>query len=359
MHCPRCFVDDGRQSRTEVRETRPERSNERSLGVRRRRQCTICGHRFTTIERPKAATVRTGDGKTEAFDEERLFRSLQRSTAGAGLEDREIREVAEQVRRAVEGHRGSMTPGNLALLSLEELGRKRTHARALYRERTPSLADEDDTAIGLVKKRLPQNGPVFRRDEQRFEPFDRRKLLTSLRLIVHCRVKEDAIVQLIDTIERRVAKAEGPISTKAIRSWVADGLRPLDPFAYLQVLATAPDADLNALRRSAGEIQHGLVWRRAVGEFEQFSRGKLIARIKRATASRNAISDSDIENFAAEVGQRVRARVEPVESGQIGQWVLAWLRQRDPVAFISLHLDLQPPDSPGDLVQALRDDRIG
>ncbi len=358
MHCPRCFVDDGKQSRTEVRETRPERSNERNLGVRRRRQCTICGHRFTTIERPKAATVRTGDGKTEAFDEDRLFRSLQRSTAGADLEDRKIREVAAQVRRVVERHRGCVTPGNLAQLSLEELG-WRTHARALYRERTPSLADEEYTAVGLVKKRLPRNGLVVRTDEQRFEPFDRRKLLTSLRLIVHRRVKEDAIVQLVDTIERRAAKADGPISTEAIRSWVADGLRPLDPFAYLQALATAPDADLNALRRLAGEIQHGLVWSRALRQSEQFSRDKLIARIKRATASRDAISDSDIENFAAEVGQRVRARVEPVESGQIGQWVLAWLRQRDPVAFISLQLDFQPPDSPGDLVQALRDDRIG
>lgn len=352
MLCPRCLIHDENQSRTEVRETRSERSDRQSAGVRRRRQCTICGYRFTTIERPKAPTVRSGDGKVEVFDEERLFRSLQRSTAGGGVRDRELREVAEDVRWDIEGHRGPVTPANLARLVSRKLPWYRSRARDLYRERTPSLESEDETTAGVVEKRRLQEGLVFRRDERRFEPFDRQKLLASVKLIAHRRVGEGAIADVVNKVEFRVRAAEGPVPTAHIRELVAEGLRPLDPFAYLRVLSTAPDADLESLREEVKEMQHGLVRKRG-GGLEQFSRGKLIGSVRRATANRDAVSEDDIQDIANEISNQVRARAEPVESEEIVRWVLPWLRQRDPVAFVSF-LALQPLGSPNDFAQALR-----
>ncbi|WP_425280360.1 hypothetical protein [Pseudaminobacter salicylatoxidans] len=46
LFCPSCQADDLR-----TLQTRPTAG-----GVRRRRVCEYCGHRFTTIERPKEAT---------------------------------------------------------------------------------------------------------------------------------------------------------------------------------------------------------------------------------------------------------------------------------------------------------------
>lgn len=348
MHCPRCLVENDRQSRTQVRETRPERSDSQSAGVRRRRRCAVCGYRFTTIERPRAATVRLGDGRTETFDEERLLRSLRRSTAGAEVRDKELRGAAELVRWDVESHRGSVTPANIAQLALGRLPWIRTNARQLYRERTPSLrgGDEGVAPIGVVEKRRSWT------EEQVFEPFDRRKLLTSLELVAHRRIDEDAIADLVDRVEALVGAADGPVATAQIRQWVADDLMPLDQFVHLQVLATAPDADLESLRLTAGGIRHGLVWKRVGGGSEQFSRDRLAASIRRVTVSRDAVSEDEIIDFANGIGERVRASAEPVKSEQIRQWVLDWLREHDPVAFISsLAIRI---DSPSDLARALR-----
>lgn len=354
MHCPRCFVNDGDQTRTKVLETRPERPVKQYMGIRRRRRCTICGYRFTTIERPRVVTVRNREGKVEAFDEERLFRSLQRATAGTGLEDGELRWIAEDVRWESGGHRGAMKPASIARLVLGRLPRRRSGVRDLYRERTPSLAGEgqDETTIGVVMKRRLGNGPVLRLDEPVLEPFDRRKLLASVQLAVHRPIDADAIADLVDNVASLVRAAAGPVSTAQIREWVIEGLRPLDPYARLRVLAAAPDPDLQALKGALGEIEHGLIRRRVLG-LEQFSRAKLAAEIKQATAGRDAVSDQDVETFAAEIGERVRERTEPVESEQIGRWVLAWLRQRDFPAFINF-LAVQPLDDPHELAQAFR-----
>src|SRR6476469_3035278 len=353
MHCLRCFAYDGNQSRTEVLETRPERSGKEGMGVRRRRRCTVCGYRFTTIERPRAANVRNRDGKIEAFDEERLFRNLQRATAGADLDDGELCRVAEDVRRDVESHRGSIRTANLARLVLGRLPRVSSRARELYRERTPGLADEDQgkTATGVVEKRRSRDGQILRLDERVLEPFDRQKLLASVELVTHRPLSADAMADLVDKVASSVRGAEGPVSTAWIRAWVAERLRPLDPYAHLRVLAAAPDVDPKSLRKAVEAIEHGLV-RKGSG-LKQFSRDRLVAAIKRTTAGRDVVPDDDVENFARELGKRVRESTDTVESDQIGRWVLAWLRQRDFFAFVNF-LAAHPLDDPHELAQALR-----
>ena len=66
MRCPFCANDD-----TQVKDSRP---TEDSTAIRRRRQCSSCGARFTTFERiqlREVTIVKSGD-RTEPFDRSRL-----------------------------------------------------------------------------------------------------------------------------------------------------------------------------------------------------------------------------------------------------------------------------------------------
>jgi len=70
MRCPFCAVDD-----TQVKDSRP---TEDKISVRRRRFCTECGSRFTTIERAqlKELVVVKRNGEKKPFDREKMVRAI-------------------------------------------------------------------------------------------------------------------------------------------------------------------------------------------------------------------------------------------------------------------------------------------
>ena len=74
-------------------------------GVRRRRECTGCGERFTTYERaeePKLEVVKR-DGRRERFDRQKLIRGLARAAGGRPVSADQLEAVAawivEEARR--------------------------------------------------------------------------------------------------------------------------------------------------------------------------------------------------------------------------------------------------------------------
>lgn len=70
MHCPFCRHDD-----TRVLDSRP---TEEGGAIRRRRECAMCGRRFTTYERveePPLLVVKK-DGRREAFDRQKVLRGM-------------------------------------------------------------------------------------------------------------------------------------------------------------------------------------------------------------------------------------------------------------------------------------------
>ncbi len=71
MRCPFCGHDD-----SQVKDSRP---TEDAAAIRRRRFCTGCGQRFTTIERVqlRELTVVKSDGRRVAFDRDKLARSIR------------------------------------------------------------------------------------------------------------------------------------------------------------------------------------------------------------------------------------------------------------------------------------------
>lgn len=73
MRCPRCGKEEDR-----VIDSRAVRDGK---GVRRRRECSDCGHRFTTYEyvEPGAFLVVKRDGRREAYQREKLRRGIMRA----------------------------------------------------------------------------------------------------------------------------------------------------------------------------------------------------------------------------------------------------------------------------------------
>ena len=74
MRCPRCGCEESK-----VVDSRPSESND---AIRRRRECTGCGFRFTTYERCEEMpiVVIKRDGHKEPFDRQKLMRGLLTAT---------------------------------------------------------------------------------------------------------------------------------------------------------------------------------------------------------------------------------------------------------------------------------------
>lgn len=74
MRCPKCGCEESK-----VVDSRPSESND---AIRRRRECTSCGFRFTTYERCEEMPllVVKRDGHKEPFDRQKLMRGLVTAT---------------------------------------------------------------------------------------------------------------------------------------------------------------------------------------------------------------------------------------------------------------------------------------
>jgi transcriptional repressor NrdR len=91
MNCPFCGHGDNR-----VVDSRDVRSGSE---VRRRRECSECGKRFTTYERVDAlpTTVVKRDGRRESFDREKLLTGLLRACEKRPVPRRELVAIVDAV----------------------------------------------------------------------------------------------------------------------------------------------------------------------------------------------------------------------------------------------------------------------
>ncbi len=97
MRCPECGVDDDR-----VVDSRPA---DHGGAVRRRRACSACGARFSTIERPlqPALDVRKRGGRMRPFEVEKVRSGIDRAANGR-LEEEVVADLAAAVERALRAH---------------------------------------------------------------------------------------------------------------------------------------------------------------------------------------------------------------------------------------------------------------
>lgn len=96
MRCPFCQNED-----TQVRDSRP---TEDGAAIRRRRQCSACGARFTTFERVqlRELIVLKRSGKRSPFDRDKLSRSVEIALRKRPFEPERIDQLVSGIVRQLE-----------------------------------------------------------------------------------------------------------------------------------------------------------------------------------------------------------------------------------------------------------------
>jgi len=119
MRCPFCGHDD-----TAVKDSR---AIEENVGIRRRRHCTDCGARFTTVERVQLLPLRIikKNGELEPFEREKLSHSMElalhKRPIDAERRERVISSIVRQLESCGETEIPSTTIGEMVMQSLYEL----------------------------------------------------------------------------------------------------------------------------------------------------------------------------------------------------------------------------------------------
>jgi transcriptional repressor NrdR len=96
MRCPFCSALDDK-----VVDTRPSDNDQ---VIRRRRECTGCGRRFTTYERVDEILplVIKKDGRREAFDRAKILSGLKKACSKRPVPLDVLERAADQIERALE-----------------------------------------------------------------------------------------------------------------------------------------------------------------------------------------------------------------------------------------------------------------
>ena len=119
MRCPFCGCED-----TAVKDSR---SAEDGSSIRRRRQCTACGGRFTTFERVqlRELVVVKNSGRRTGFDRDKLMRSVQIALRKRDVDPERVEQMVSGVIRRLEalgeGEVPSKTIGEYVMEGLAEL----------------------------------------------------------------------------------------------------------------------------------------------------------------------------------------------------------------------------------------------
>jgi transcriptional repressor NrdR len=104
VRCPFCGNED-----TQVKDSRP---TEDASAIRRRRQCSSCGARFTTFERVqlRELTVVKSNGAREPFDRDKLVRSMQVALRKRPVDADRLERVVNGIIRRMESSGESEIP---------------------------------------------------------------------------------------------------------------------------------------------------------------------------------------------------------------------------------------------------------
>ncbi|TNE34467.1 MAG: transcriptional repressor NrdR [Alphaproteobacteria bacterium] len=119
MRCPFCAHDD-----SQVKDSRPTEDNS---SIRRRRQCSSCGARFTTFERVqlREVTVVKSNDRREPFDRSKLEQSVILACRKRGIEQDRIDQLVSGIQRQIETTGDSEVPssriGELVMNGLQQI----------------------------------------------------------------------------------------------------------------------------------------------------------------------------------------------------------------------------------------------
>jgi transcriptional repressor NrdR len=121
------------------------RSAESESAVRRRRECTSCGHRFTTRERyEQSLFVRKRNGRRQPFDRAKLRDGLARAAHKRDVSEAQIDAIADRAQTAMVEAGGEMPSSAIGELCLEQL---REVDRGAFLQYLGTLSSQIDSAF--------------------------------------------------------------------------------------------------------------------------------------------------------------------------------------------------------------------
>lgn len=246
VECPFCPSD------TKVKDSRPVES-----GVRRKRVCESCGHRFDTIERlaPSDLLVRKRSGEEQRFSRNKLAKGIGKATSskealpaaevnvvvGRVMEDLSLREHSDAI--------PSLEIGRRVMDELAFLGKRAEIARIRYAMvflGKVARAGGGFRQLDQFKRWLVENyGPldsepvqmeVVKRNGNR-EPFSIRDLERSVGVAAKGRGSDADVHDLAEEIARKAHRAlrrQAIVTTQQIAGEVLELLREADAIAYLR-----------------------------------------------------------------------------------------------------------------------------
>jgi transcriptional repressor NrdR len=171
VDCPRC------DSPTSILETRKA---DGGAALRRRRECTECGHRFTTYERAvhDALEVIKRDGRRRPFDRDKLRGGLIRASHKRDVDPREIEAITERVESEAK-RAGEISAERIGELCLEGLARLDRGAYLQFAGTLPDTFPADrrnprkhGTSDGAVSVRSAEDAAVLTPETEREEKND-------------------------------------------------------------------------------------------------------------------------------------------------------------------------------------------
>lgn len=147
MHCPFCHNEHSR--------VLDSRIIDGGTAIRRRRECSECGGRFTTVEKAVLMVVKR-NGVSEPFDRDKLIRGVRRACQGRDVPDDALKRLAQQVEATVRSHGSSQVNANdVGLAVLEPLRALDEVAYLRFASVYKSFesADDFESEIRLMRRR--------------------------------------------------------------------------------------------------------------------------------------------------------------------------------------------------------------
>jgi transcriptional repressor NrdR len=156
MHCPYC-----RHTDTRVLDSRV---SEDGGAIRRRRTCSECSKRFSTVEQMQLVVVKRS-GTTEPFTREKAINGVRKACKGRPVSDDDLARLGQQVEETLRGDGWAEVPANevgLAILKpLRELDEV-AYLRFASVYRAFESADDFEAEIAMLR--------LDRHDPARVEP---------------------------------------------------------------------------------------------------------------------------------------------------------------------------------------------
>ncbi|WP_034648292.1 transcriptional regulator NrdR [Corynebacterium vitaeruminis] len=147
MHCPFCHNQHSKVIDSRVIDG--------GTAIRRRRECSVCQGRFTTIEKAQLLVIKR-NGITEPFSREKVIVGVRRACQGRNVSEDALKVLAQEVEESVRNKGSSQVYANdigLAILDpLRELDEV-AYLRFASVYKSFESADDFESEIRLMRRR--------------------------------------------------------------------------------------------------------------------------------------------------------------------------------------------------------------